>query len=85
MVFPEFALLVGAFGGLRCPDRFARRKYGQVFVGESELASFDIVVLDLTLRAKRKRSASWSLKIRELGKRNCGFRVACGSAVCRET
>ena len=83
VVFPEFALLIGAFRRLCRPDRFAGREYRKILVREFHLVRFDVIVLELALRAKRKSSATWSLKIRKLGERNDGIRVPGGSATRR--
>lgn len=83
VIFPKLALAIGALGSIRRPVRFADGSLvddGKIFVGELDLAGLEIVVLELTLRAKCKIFAIWSLKIRELDHFKFGSRIAHGAA-----
>ncbi len=66
VIFPELALFVRTFGGVRCPVRFAHGSlidHGKISIRKLDFACFEIIFLELALRAKRKIFAVRSLKI----------------------
>ena len=85
MVFPELALLVGAFSRFRRPMRFADASLvddGVILVRERNLVCLDVLCFDLATRAKCKISADRSLIIGEFDKRDFGVWVAHRSPGC---
>ncbi len=85
VIFPELALTISAFGGVRRPMRFVdaalRRDIdnGIVAVREFHFTGLEIVFIELTLRAKREIFAVRSLKVRPLDQFDFGVRIAFGA------
>lgn len=85
VIFPELALHIRALGGVRCPVRFVDTASGAnvndriILVREFHFSSFNILLIDLALRAKCKIAAVWSLKVRVFGKIDFRVGVAFGA------